>query len=132
MAHFAVAMLDGSHALSDGLFLPQNGGRKELHNFACSAVAHTDLDAQQPASLVPMCVDTGLDFRDPFHLHDEIRSPVTTPSLGWATSRAAVASARSSTACGHGGVPAHVGKDVVQLGRMVKTQGGSQERRAAR
>ena len=64
VANFAVAMLDGSYELSDALSLPQNGGRKELHTFVCSvmAVPHTDFDAQQPASSVPMWLDTRLDL----------------------------------------------------------------------
>ena len=51
VANFAVAMLDGSHELSDAFSLPQNGGRKGRAILLSSpiAVARTDFDAQHPA-----------------------------------------------------------------------------------
>ena len=64
MARFAVAMLDGCHELSDALSPIKMVDERGCTILFCSSVAvdRTDFDAQQPASIVPMCLNTRLNL----------------------------------------------------------------------
>ena len=64
MAHFAVTMLDGCYELSDAFSPIKMVDEKGCTILLCSSVAvdRTNFDSQQPASIVPMCLNTRLNL----------------------------------------------------------------------